>query len=82
MFHGKSGLPYSRSTSLVQIVYLSSESINKPSISKRHARIANKLFRFCQSFQTHCTKQGGTHLLLDVILVVNVRVKAMVWFAH
>lgn len=42
MFHGRSGRPYSRRTSFVQIVYRSSESMRRPSMSKRHARIAGR----------------------------------------
>jgi hypothetical protein len=42
MFHGSSGLPNSRRTSFVQIVYLSSESMRRPSMSKRHARMTGR----------------------------------------
>lgn len=40
MFQGRSGFPYFRNVSLVHSVYRSSESIKRPSMSKRHARMA------------------------------------------
>jgi hypothetical protein len=43
MFQGRSGLPYFRRVSLVHTVYRSSESIKRPSMSKRHARMAGGL---------------------------------------
>jgi hypothetical protein len=43
MFQGRSGLPYFRRVSLVHTVYRSSESIKRPSMSKRHALIAGGL---------------------------------------
>jgi len=42
MFQGRSGLPYSWSSSLVQIVYKSSESMSSPSMSKRQARMGGR----------------------------------------
>lgn len=49
MFHGRSGFPYSRKTAFVQMVYLSSESIRRPSMSKRQARMAGSLGQACAS---------------------------------
>lgn len=43
MCHGRLGLPYSLRTSLVHMVYLSSESIKRPSMSKRHALMVGSL---------------------------------------
>lgn len=43
MLHGRSGLPYFRRVSLVHTVYKSSESIKRPSMSKRHARTGGSL---------------------------------------
>ena len=43
IFHGRSGLPYSCKISFVHIVYRSSESMSRPSISKRQARIGGRL---------------------------------------
>lgn len=40
---GSEGLPYIARTSFVIMVYLSSESINRPSMSKRHARMRGSL---------------------------------------
>lgn len=46
--HGNSGFPYLFSTSFVQIVYLSSLSMRRPSMSNRQALIAGRL-RTCSS---------------------------------
>lgn len=47
MDQGRSGFPYSWRMALVMIVYLSSESIKSPSMSKMQARTRGKLA--CQS---------------------------------
>jgi hypothetical protein len=43
MFHGRSGLPYSRRTSFVQREYRSSVSSNSPSMSKRQLHCFQQL---------------------------------------
>jgi hypothetical protein len=58
MFQGRSGLPYFRKVSLVHTVYRSSESIKRPSMSKRHARIAGGL---CLVSVKRCDTHKGPH---------------------
>ena len=58
MCHGRSGLPNSRRTWLVQMVYRSSESIKRPSISNRHALIAGGL-ALHQPLLKHCFVPGA-----------------------
>lgn len=43
MDHGSEGFPYSCRMEFVMAVYLSSESMRSPSISKRHARTGGRL---------------------------------------
>jgi hypothetical protein len=48
--HGMSGRPNSRNMAFVTSVYLSSESIKRPSMSNKHARTGGKL-----SYVSYCT---------------------------
>jgi hypothetical protein len=70
MFQGRSGLPYFRRVSLVHTVYRSSESIKRPSISKRHARTGGGLGLVLAKDHDECYRRW-TYWLVACDIVID-----------